>query len=159
MTGNVKKQEQFVEIPGLEITRVNLVTVGDFKLYTCLTRVVTDITPLKDYAGFKTCKFQDEPYVIYKKITNSIYLEGTNERELIEVQLIPYDEFIKIPIKDKELIKFGIQKKDPKVFVPGLNDELEKAKAEIEKLKKDLETKAAAETKGKGKLASKDDDK
>lgn len=134
---NMKKTEKYVEIPGLEVARVNVVEIGNLKQITCLSRVVEKVSPLKDYFRFKTCTYQGGNYVILKVVTNSIPLPGANQNELIEVQLIPYDEFIKIPIKNKELIQFGIKKKDaPKLFIPNQNDEkLKEYEAEIEKLK------------------------
>ena len=134
---NMKKTEKYIEIPGLEVARVNVVEIKDLKQITCLSRVVEKINPLKDYFGFKTCTYQGENYVILKVVTNSIPVPGANQNELVEVQLVPYDEFIKIPIKNKELIQFGIKKKGaPKLFIPNQNDEkLKEYEAEIEKLK------------------------
>lgn len=143
---NLKKEEKYVEIPGLEIARVDVITIGNLKQVTCLTRVVSEVTRLEGYFGFKTCKFNNEPYVILKSVTNSIPLLGTNENELVEIQLIPYDQFIKIPIKNKELIQFGIKgKPEPKIYVPNPTDEaLQQALKEIESLKAKI---AATETK------------
>lgn len=148
MNLNLKREERYVEIPGLEISRVDVITIGNLKQVTCLSRVVTEITRLQDYFGFKTCKFNNEPYVILKAVTNSIPLHGTNENELIEVELIPYDQFIKIPIKNKELIQFGIKgKPEPKIYVPNPTDEaLQAALKEVELLKAKI---AATETKEK----------
>lgn len=148
MNLNLKREEKFVEIPGLEIARVDVITIGNLKQVTCLSRVVSEVTRLKDYFGFKTCKFNNEPYVILKSVTNSIPLHGTNENELVEVQLIPYDQFIKIPIKNKELIQLGIKgKPEPKIYVPNPTDEaLQKALKEAETLKAKI---AAMEAKEK----------
>ena len=161
----VRKEEKYLDIPGLEITRANVTTISDFKVYVCLSQVVTELKPLDGYVGFKTCKFQDQTFVIYNKVTNSLYLEGTNERQLIKVELIPVTEFLKIKIADKNLIEKGLKPgAEVKIFVPGADtvdsakydEALAKTKELEEQLKKAKEAeKKAKEAEKKAKEAAK----